>query len=119
MKRILIVEPSKNLGKLLKEMFVGKSYDVDLATDAQNAIHLADKKSPDLVILEIALPGHNGVEFLHEFRSYKEWMDTPIIIYSQIESTGKDSFRSFGIAKYFYKPSTTLKELAQAAAETL
>jgi len=49
-------------------------------TGAQAAVHAADERQPDVVVIELQLPAHNGVEFLHEFRSYPEWQWIPVVV---------------------------------------
>jgi hypothetical protein len=68
--------------------------------------------------MEIQLSAHSGVEFLHEFRSYEDWVSIPIFIYSCIPeyALGADPkiWRSFGVERYFYKPHTSLARLIGA-----
>lgn len=77
---------------------------------------MADEAKPDAVILELAMPEHNGIEFLQEFRSYADWLDVPIVVYSHIprEDTGLSiaDWQKYGVVGYTYKPTTSLKQLA-------
>lgn len=115
---ILIVEPSKDLAQVLAKGFKKNGHTALLAHTAQGGIEQADNKKPDIVILELIIPGHNGLEFIYEFRSYPEWLDVPIVIYSQIAPSelGIDSklLNEMGIVGHFYKPTTSLSELARA-----
>lgn len=90
---------------------------VNMAHSAQEAIHVADKKMPDLVILELAIPMHNGFAFLHEFRSYSDWTSVPVIVHSHLakdEAAMSKSWKILGAVEYFYKPQTTLAKLKSA-----
>lgn len=122
MTDVLIVEPSEDLAKVLGEAFARRGMSCSVAVSAQEAISTADKASPKLVILELIIPDHNGLEFIHEFRSYPDWLDTPIIVYSQIsaEELGMDEEmrQDMGIIRHFYKPTTSLAELVEAAEAT-
>lgn len=115
MKKILVLDPSVEFGHVLKRYLEEKGMAVRHETTSQDAVHSADSEVPDLVILEIILPEHNGVEFLHEFRSYKDWMDIPAIIYSRVHPEHSDldrrSLKSLGVVHHLYKPTTTLAEL--------
>jgi len=113
---ILIVEPSKYLGGLIKEAFESAGLKSEVANSAQQAVHIADKlDSIEAVTIELLLPKHNGLEFLYEFRSYEDWNDTPIIIYSHLSDEelkiGHNLSDEMGIFARLYKPSTTLKTL--------
>lgn len=123
MSRILLIEPAEDMGQLIKRAILDSGHEVDWQKDAQKAVHSADESVPDVVVLELAMPGHNGVEFLHEFRSYTEWMDIPVIVYSQIapdrSMTGKRLMNSLGIIEYLYKPTTRLNKLLKTTEEAL
>lgn len=76
----------------------------------------ADTARPDAVIMELQLTGHNGLEFLHEFRSYPEWQDIPIVLLTNVppgEFAGGRAalMRQLGIRGYLYKPQADLRQL--------
>jgi DNA-binding response OmpR family regulator len=123
MAKILLVEPAENMGKLLKNALSGNGYQVSWHRDAQSAVHSADRSTPDAVVLELAMPRHNGMEFLHEFRSYTEWVDVPVIIHSMVApdrtATGQRLMRSLGVVEHLYKPTTKLKKLLRTTEEAL
>ena len=79
---ILIVEPDVVLAKSYQKALESLNYVVYLANSAQNAINQVDKNKIDLIILEIQLIDHSGIEFLYELRSYPEWDNIRIIILS-------------------------------------
>ena len=61
MKHILLVEPDESVGNILSHyLSADKKWTVAVARNAQDAIHAADEKRPDLIILELAIPMHNG-----------------------------------------------------------
>lgn len=112
---ILIVEPKKLLAEALCKALSPSDYLVNVATSAQTAIASADDDLPDLVILEIELARHNGIEFLYELRSYADWLDVPVIVYSHVSPsrfklTGKE-LGALGVKRYFDKSKTSLAEL--------
>jgi DNA-binding response OmpR family regulator len=113
---ILIIEPDRILANIYREVLELQGYSVMICASAQSAIFGADEQSPDLVILELQLIGHSGIEFLYEFRSYTEWQAIPVIVHTQVPA-GEfvDSWRfmqeELGIRAYFYKPLTSLETL--------
>lgn len=123
MKHILLVEPDKKMAAVAKE-YLEKDGKIKVRTaySAQEGIHSADKQTPMLVIVELAIPMHNGFAFLHEFRSYSDWVDIPVIVHSHIDidrSSASAEWKRLGVTTYFYKPTTTLKKLKNAADEAL
>lgn len=124
MPHILLVEPDRLLAGIYRQGFQSQDFSVVMCAGAQSAIYAADEKRPDIVILELQLIGHSGIEFLYEFRSYREWQSVPVIIHSQVppgEFSGSWSLMSqeLGIAGYLYKPETTFKQLSRAVANQL
>jgi CheY-like chemotaxis protein len=80
MKKILFLEPDSLLAKTYSQSLIDGGLEVLIATNAQQAVHLLDENEISLVIMEVQLAGHNGVEFIYEMRSYPEWREIPIII---------------------------------------
>ncbi len=123
MKNLLLLEPDKKVSEIIQEFLERDGLiRVYVAHSAQEAIHVADKKSPDLVVLELAIPMHNGFAFLHEFRSYADWSNVPVIVHSHLaknEAAMSKSWKILGATEYFYKPQTTLAKLKKAVYETL
>ena len=117
--RVLIVEPQQDFGRLMSDSLAWENAVCDHAINAQEAIHLADQNLPDVVILELNLAGHNGLEFLYELRSHTDWKDVPVVIYSHVspQEAGLDKAtkKRLGITDYLYKPLTSFKKLNQVA----
>ncbi len=113
--RVLIVEPSKDLAGVISDSFSQENIIADVAHTAQAGIAHADKNKPDIVVLELLMSDHNGLEFIHEFKSYQDWFDIPILIYSDLssEELGKAvGWREdMNIIGHLYKPTASLKEL--------
>lgn len=112
---VLLVEPAVDLAEVMTKALAAHDINSQTAYSAQSAIAKADKQKPAAVVLELVIAQHNGLEFIHEFRSYADWLDIPIIIYSHVsaEELGlkPESLINLGIAKHFYKPTTTLSQL--------
>lgn len=117
MAHILLVEPDKILSNICVQALQKAGHTVAVTNNAQTAVHLADERHPDLVILELQLKNHNGVEFLYEFRSYHEWLQVPIVVYSFVPPTefaeSPVLYGALGVEKFLYKPTTSLAKLLQ------
>lgn len=116
MPNVLLIEPDRRLAATYQKALQAVGHAVTAASGAQSAITAADKTKPDLVILELQLVGHSGIEFLYEFRSYLDWQDTPVIIQSQVPPGEFSDSRQLlaqelGVKAYLYKPHTTLRRL--------
>src|SRR5207249_6329073 len=66
--RLLLVDDDPGVLDLLNEYFAGQGYDVEVATSGEVALSAVRAKRPDLVILDIRMPGIDGVEVLRHLR---------------------------------------------------
>ena len=69
-ERILIVDDEKNIVSSLTSILSDEGYEVSIAGDGVEALELIQKDPPDLVILDIWLPGMDGIEVLKTLKSY-------------------------------------------------
>ncbi len=99
--------------KACQKVFTGHT--VSNAHTASLALEQVSEQRPDVVILELALASHSGMEFLYEFCTYEDWQSVPVIIYSHVklhdEVLKSRAFEHLQIKGYLYKPETTLKTL--------
>lgn len=119
---ILLVEPDRILGEAVKIALEACSYDVTWKRTAQTALDALDDPLasglPDLIILELQLGLHNGIEFLYEIASYPEWQHIPVIVHTinvkaQDEMFG-ESLEQLKVRAVLYKPKTSTAQLVQA-----
>lgn len=115
---IILIEPDAILARQYEKAFTNAGVNVRVVYDAQSALGDIDRLTPDVVVMEMQLSGHSGVEFLHEFRSYEDWSNIPIVVHSSVPeyALGVDDkiWRRFGVDRYFYKPKTSLQQLIGA-----
>lgn len=123
MARILLVEPDQKLAATHANALKLTGHKVHIAATAQQGIIAADDEGPDVVVLEVQLVAHSGVEFLHEFRSYADWQSVPVIVLSHVAPqefrASQRLLKSLGVAAYLYKPRTSLIALQAAVDDAL
>jgi two-component system, cell cycle response regulator DivK len=68
-RMILIVDDNPQNLKLARVLLTGKGYDVRTAVDAEAALHLLDSVTPDLILMDIQLPGMDGLELTRLLKS--------------------------------------------------
>jgi DNA-binding response OmpR family regulator len=124
MKSILLIEPNTLLAQTYTAALQHNGYNVTVAYGAQTAIDEADKQTPDLVIVELQLAAHGGIEFLHEFRSYAEWQSIPVIVNTLVSPAHVASVRAalineLGVCAVLYKPRTSLQQLLRHVRDNL
>ncbi|MBN2838293.1 MAG: response regulator transcription factor [Fusobacteriaceae bacterium] len=102
MKKILIVEDEDRMRKLVKDYLVKWGYSVVEADDGYKALEVFNKEQPDLIILDVMIPGLDGTEVAHEI---KQISTVPIIMLTA-KSEEYDELSGFksGADDYVKKP---------------
>jgi two-component system phosphate regulon response regulator PhoB len=103
--RILVIEDERGLTEALTWTFQREGYEVLVARDGQEGLRRAQTLLPDLIILDIMLPGLNGLEVCRELRAGERTREIPIIILSaKAEETDQVVGFSLGADDYVTKP---------------
>ncbi len=118
---ILLIEPDRILAGTYRQALESAGHHVVMCASAQSAIFATDEHRPDVILLELQLVGHSGLEFLYELRSYPEWQSIPAIIVSQVPagefaSSWQLLKDELGVQAYHYKPLTSLQALLRSVA---
>ncbi|MHB2020221.1 MAG: response regulator transcription factor [Candidatus Xenobia bacterium] len=112
--RILVIDDEQAIRHALKSILATRNYEVDLAQSADEAIERCVEATPDLVILDLAMPGTDGFEVCQRLRS---WMGAPILVLSVRTGSG-DKIRALdlGADDYLTKPFVAGELLARVRA---
>ncbi|MGD8991567.1 MAG: response regulator [Desulfobacterales bacterium] len=104
-KTILIIEDDELNMKLLKSILQLKNFAVMEAENAEVGIQLAHEHKPDMILLDIQLPGMDGVEATKLILNDDELKDIPVIAVSSLAMKGdKDYAFKAGVKDYIIKP---------------
>lgn len=76
---ILVVEDNETNLKLVRDVLRFNGYDVLEARTAEDGVTLATERGPDLVLMDVQLPGMDGVEALHQLRGGAETASIPVV----------------------------------------
>ena len=104
--KILLVEDDDDLRQGLARRLTAAGYDVLTAADGLAAVSTARTERPDLVLLDIGLPGGNGLTVLQRYSDTASLMFTPVVVL-----TGRDPIaiepdvRKYGVAGFLTKPA--------------
>lgn len=112
-KKIIIIDDEPSVGTLLKINLKQKGYSVATAESGVEGIAKAEAEQFDLIILDVALPGMNGIEICQTFRKIKNYLEVPIVmISSRSDNLTIEQTRCAGASDYLVKPFT-FEELIQ------
>ena len=127
MTRILVVDDEPNIRRALAVNLRARGFDVDLAETGEQALHLAAADHPDLVLLDLGLPGIDGIEVVQGLRG---WTDVPIIVLSVRDAerdkvlaldAGADDYvtKPFGMDELLARLRATLRRAQPAPEEPI
>lgn len=108
MKKIAIIDDDIHIGNMLEELLRGNGYDVLRAYSGTEALLLLSQNKPDLILLDLMLPGLSGEEVLPQIQG------TPVIVVSaKVDVQDKVKLLLDGASDYITKPFDTAELLAR------
>ena len=122
MKKILIIEDDQSLYNVYAAELKLRGYDVAHEADGMRAVATIEDYKPDLILLDIILPGRNGLEILEEIQGQKDLAGIKVLM---VTNYGNDSnvkkaleLGAFDyVLKYNVVPSDLSEKVAQALGE--
>ncbi|MDF0708386.1 MAG: response regulator [Bacteroidota bacterium] len=113
MKKILIVDDEPNIVMSLEYAFKKKDFEVFIARDGTEALEIAEKEKPDLVLLDIMMPEMDGYETLKRIRENKDLKHAKVVFLSA-KSKEKDVEKGLkmGADSYMTKPFSIKKVIS-------
>lgn len=124
MKKILIIDDDEIFVKTLQDFLPKEKYETIWAKDGIDGMALMETENPDLVLLDLLMPGMGGMEFLDELKKKKMPKQIPILISSQlskIEDISKAIVAGMetGVKGYVIKASENLDMIVSEIEKTL
>ena len=104
-KRVLIVEDNEKNLKLVRDVLQATGYRTLQATTGEEAVELALSQAPALVLMDVQLPGIDGVEALERLRQNERTASIPVLaLTAQAMSGDRERFLEAGFDGYLAKP---------------
>jgi DNA-binding response OmpR family regulator len=120
MAKLLFIEDDKLIGRLYSCQFQMAGHQVELAEDGREGLKAITRFEPDLVVLDLMLPGINGVQVLQEIRSQPVTQSLPVLVLSNafVGKMIEDAMKC-GANKCLIKAETSAKEILKVIGELL
>lgn len=111
-KKILWVEDDKLLGSILFKKFQTIGHTVLFAKDGLETLAILEKETPDIIILDVLLPGMNGFEILQKIKANEKLRNIPVIMLSNMsKQSDMDKAKMLGVQKFMVKVTVSLDEI--------
>lgn len=115
--RVLVVDDDKQIVRLIRSYLEESGYSVLTAYEGETALHIIRREHPDLVILDLMLPEHDGWDITRRVRSDESLAATPIIMLTaRVEDTDKIIGLELGADDYITKPFNPREVVARVRA---
>ena len=120
MAKILLVEDDNNLREIYEARLQAEGYEIVAARDGEEALTVAMKERPDLIISDVMMPKISGFDMLDIIRSTEETKDTKVIMMTALsQAEDKERANKLGADRYLVKSQVTLEDVAKVAREVL
>ena len=113
MTKILIVEDTADNAELARRILESRGFETVHAWDAETGLQMAIDHLPDLVLLDLGLPDHDGLTLAGWLRAEPALKDVPIVAYTAWPpETAKQMAESYGCTGFIEKPVTKARDFA-------
>ena len=120
MAKILLVEDDNNLSEIYQARMMAEGYTIVAAHDGEEALAVAAKEKPDLIISDVMMPKISGFEMLDILRNTQGLKDTKVIMLTALgQAEDKSRADALGADRYLVKSQVTLEDIVTAAQELL
>lgn len=119
MKKILVIEDDASLLKAYRDMFIQEEVSFVGAKTGQEGLTLISSEKPDVILLDIILPGGlNGFDVLERLKRSPATKHIPVIIMTNLDSEEKVA-KTIGVTDYLVKANTTKNEIVKLVKKRL
>ena len=120
MPTVLVVEDDTPLLQAYELMFEKAGAKIRIAHDGPEAVAMLEGEPPAVVLLDILLPGMNGLDVLESMRRNERWKDVPVIVLSNLgQAQDIERSRELGVKYFIVKANTKLSEVIERVKEFL
>jgi DNA-binding response OmpR family regulator len=119
-KKIMWVEDDSFLSDIIARKLAAEKCTLLYAKDTNQAVAILDKDMPDIILLDVLLPGVNGFEFLEKLKSDPKTKDIPVIMLSNLsQDSDVEKGKKLGAARFLIKATIQLDEVIEVIGELL
>jgi len=113
-RKVLVVDDNKKIVEVLKAYLEAEDYEVVTAYDGDEALLVAESERPDIALLDVMLPGIDGIELTRRFQ--KEWDMPVILVTARVEEIDRLIGLQVGADDYITKPFSPREVIARVKA---
>lgn len=104
MPRIFVIDDDADLLNVVKTLLIKRSFDVATFTDWQTASDALKNNEPQLILLDVFLPGIDGLDISRRLKTSSLTRHIPILLFSAFPHITEDAIRDYGVDDFITKP---------------
>lgn len=111
-KHVLLVEDELNIIEAIRFLLSREGWQVDTHSNGADAIDVIHDRKPDLVVLDVMLPGKSGFDILEELRGDDKTADLPVLMLTaRGQSRDREMAEKAGVSRFMTKPFSNTEVL--------
>lgn len=111
-RNVLLIEDEPNIIEAIRFLLTRDGWTVDTHSDGSDAVEVINAAKPDLVILDLMLPGKSGMDILREVRDIPDLVKLPILMLTaRGQSRDRDMAEKAGVSRFMTKPFSNAEVL--------
>lgn len=112
-KRVLLIEDEPNIIEAISFLLLRDGWQVDTHSNGDDAVQVVLDKQPDILILDVMLPGRSGYEILQDLRATESTSNLPVLMLTaRGQSKDRDMAERMGASRFMTKPFSNDEILA-------
>jgi len=111
-RRVLLIEDEPNIAEAIRFLLTREGWQVETHAEGSDALQVIQDANPDLVILDVMLPGKSGMEILRDLRELKEMQGLPVLMLTaRGQSRDREMAENAGVSRFMTKPFSNTEML--------
>ncbi|MEM7519971.1 MAG: response regulator [Pseudomonadota bacterium] len=111
-RRVVLVEDELNIAEAIRFLLSNEGWRVETLANGSNAVDVIRNVAPDLVMLDVMLPGKSGFEILSDLRADPALTDLPVLMLTaRGQSRDRETAEKAGVSKFMTKPFSNAEML--------
>lgn len=112
-RRVLLIEDEPNITEAIRFLLTRDGWHVGAHADGADAVEVIRKARPDLVILDVMLPGKSGIDIVRDLRRIDGFADLPVLMLTARGQTrDREMAEKAGVTRFMTKPFSNTEVLA-------
>lgn len=111
-RKVLLIEDEPNITEAIRFLLTREGWQVETHAEGENAVQTILSAQPDLVILDVMLPGKRGMDVLRELREHEEMRALPVLMLTaRGQSRDREMAEKAGVSRFMTKPFSNTEVL--------